>query len=331
MSPAVDGPERRPKGWDAVAPRLRPLIRQAGQLDMRAEGMRIADHTVWRPILPCLIETVVIDGQTSMQNANPGLLEEWGVDADTVFATARANVAELALDTVAGYDPGSKAGMLHIPDVSGDLYAGSMPLVDGWLTGIGAKAGARPIVFVAQNVGVLVGAEFSEEHVLHLVRMARRLFDDAVRQVSPVPYTLDEEGRLVPYQVPRNHPAWREIRSAESTLAAQVYGQQYEHLRADLDAGLTDDLAAKLMHVRRDGVETTLSAWTDTVPTLLPRAHNVTLTNVDTGATFAVPWQTLAAAIDLRPVEGIYPPRYRVESHPDVEVMARLRAAQEFD
>ncbi|SUA44864.1 Uncharacterised protein [Nocardia africana] len=330
----LPSPEERGQGqgWAAVADRLRPLIRQAGNLDMRMEGARLADHTLWRPILPCLMETAVIDGQTKMHNTNPAQLQEWGVDSDTVFDTARANMAELGLDTIGRYDPRDRGGMLYIPDTSGDDYAGSLPLVDGWLAGIGTKAGARPIVFVAQNAGVLVGAEFSEEHVLHLVRTARELFDDALREVSPVPYTLDDHGRLVPYRVPRTHAAWREIRSAETVLAAHVYEQQYEHLRADLDAELTDDRAAKLGAVRKkDGVETTWTPWTDTVPTLLPRANNVSLTNPDTGATFFVPWQTLSTAIDLRPVEGFYPPRYRVEFHPDADTMAHLRAAEKID
>ncbi|WP_405177405.1 hypothetical protein OG225_24025 [Nocardia sp. NBC_01377] len=321
------GGAERISGWAEIAPLLRPVVRQAGGLDQRFDGERIADHTVWRPVLPYLTETIVIDRPTSMESVNPQHLAEWGVDADTAFATARTNLAASAFDTLAAYDPGSKAGMLHIPDMSGDLYAGSLPLVDGWLSGIGAKAGARPIVFIAQNVGVLIGVEFSEEHVVRLVEMARRLYDDAVRPVSPMPYTVDEAGRLVPYLVARDHRAWREITAAESTLAAQVYGSQYEHLRADLDDYLTEDRAAQLMHVRRpDGVESTIAPWTNTVATLLPRVHMVTLTDVDTGETFGVGWEALAAEVDLRPVPGVYPPRYRVEYHPDAEAMARLRA-----
>ncbi|MBF6177606.1 DUF1444 domain-containing protein [Nocardia otitidiscaviarum] len=313
-------------------PRLRPLLRQAGGLDMRVEGQRVADHKLWRPVLPCLMEYVVIDQPTSMQNVHPAQLAEWGVDADTVFAAARGNLAELAFDTLARYDPGTQGGMMHLPDTDGDLYAGSLPLVEGWLAGIGAKAGARPIVFVAENVGVLVGAEFSDQHVLRLLSVARELFDNAVRPVSPVPYTVDAAGALVPYRVERGHPAWREIRSAESTLAAQVYTQQYEYLRADLAAGLIEDRAAQLMHARKpDGSETTFAAWTDTVPTLLPRAHTVTLTDVDTGETFGLPWETLADAVDLRPVEGIHPTRYRVVDHPDAQTMARLRTCARID
>ncbi|MVU82981.1 hypothetical protein GPX89_37805 [Nocardia sp. ET3-3] len=321
-----------PEGWEAAAPLLRPIIRQATDLDARTQGLRIGDHTLWRPVLPCLIETVVLDQPTSMQRVHPSQLAEWGVDAETVFATARANLTGAALDTVARYEPGSKGGLLHIPDTSGDLYAGALPLVDGWLEGIGRKAGARPIVFVAQNTGVLVGAEYSAQHVLHLVNSARELFDNAVREVSPVPYTLDEAGRLVPYRVSREHLAWKEIRSAEATLAANVYGAQYKHLRADLDAGRTEDFAAKVMHFRmKDGTESTMAAWTDTVPTLLPRTHNVSLTDLNTGETIAVPWDSLAAEVDLSPVEGIYPDRYRVEFHPGAETMDRLRAGSRID
>ncbi|WP_067704406.1 hypothetical protein [Nocardia jejuensis] len=325
------GPEE-PTGWAAAAPLVRPLIRQAGDLDMRVEGMRIADHTLWRPVAPCLSETVVLDQPTSMQRVTPHDLEQWGIDAETVFSTARANLAELALDTIGAYDPGASNGMVYIGDNSGDLYAGSLPLVDGWLAGVGAKAGARPIAFVAQNVGVLFGVEFSEAHVERLVSLAGELFDNGIRQVSPMPYTVDEQGTLVPYQVHRNHVAWKDIRAAESRLSAAVYGQQYDYLRADLDEGRTEDRAAKLMHARKpDGTETTIAPWTDGVPTLLPRVHTVTLTDPETGETFGVPWETLAAEVDLPPAAGIYPPRYRVEFHPDENVMARLRAAQRMD
>ncbi|RMI35057.1 hypothetical protein [Nocardia stercoris] len=320
---------RAAKGsWDEVAPKLRPLIRQAGQLANRMEGMRIADHTLWRPVLPCLIESVVIDRDTSMENIHPGELERWDVDTDTLFTTARANLARYAQQVLDTYDPVKHRGGLYISDTSGDNYAGSLPLVPGWLAAIGAKAGVRPIVFVGGNVGVLIGAETSAAQVAALVGTAREVFDQAVRPVSPQPYTIEGD-RLVPYLVPEGHPAWAPIRAAEATLWSSVYGGQYPGLRADLDANLIEDYAAKLVHVRaRDGRESTYAAWTDTVPTLLPRAHTVSLTAVDTGDTFMVPWEVLDAELHLTPVEDLYPPRYRVEHHPAPDVMARLRAAQ---
>ncbi|MBF6439305.1 hypothetical protein [Nocardia cyriacigeorgica] len=135
---------------------------------------------------------------------------------------------------------------------------------------------------------------------------------------------------MIPFTVTREHPAWAGIRSAEATLAGQIYGQQHQALQADLEAGLVDDLVAKLLHMRvPNGMASTVAPWTDTVPMLLPRAHNVSLTNVDTGATFTVPWEVLAREVPLEPVAGLYPKRYRVEFHPGAEAMARLAAASD--
>jgi hypothetical protein len=82
------------------------------------------------------------------------------------------------------------------------------------------------------------------------------------------------------------------------------------------------------MHVRSaEGLDTTVATWTDGVPTLLPRAHAVMLCDAETMETFPVRWDTLAVEVDLMPVGGMYPARYRVEHHPDGDAMARLRAA----
>ncbi|WP_067693483.1 hypothetical protein [Nocardia jejuensis] len=325
---AVPSGTYQPETWALTAPRLRPLIRQAGFLDLRMDDTRAADHTMWRPILPGLIEKVIVDQPTVMGSISPDFFTAWGVDADTVFATAHANLAGTALDMVADYDPGKDDGILDIPDEDGNLYMGSLPVMDGWLTGIGAKAGARPIVFVARSAGLLLGAEFSPQHVQRLVTRARQLFDTAERPVSPVPYTVDDTGRLIPFRVPREHPAWAGIRSATAALAVQVYEWQHDYLERDRKAGLLGAHPAKLLHSRSvNGVEYTSTRWTDGVPTLLPRAHVVTLTDTTTSDTVGVTWKSLAAALDLRPAEGFYPPRYRVEFHPDAETMAQLRAA----
>ncbi|MEU0544437.1 hypothetical protein ABZ319_31655 [Nocardia sp. NPDC005978] len=174
---------------------------------------------------------------------------------------------------------------------------------------------------------MLIGAEYSERHVVQLVDTARELFDRAVREVSPVPYTVDDSGRLIPYRVPPDHLAARDIDFAESTLTSRVYAQQHNNLSADVEAGALD-FTPQVMHVRApNGSATTLTTWTDTVPSLLPHARNVMLVDRDASDGFPVPWETLASAVPLTPVEGLYPPRYRAEFHPDAEHMARLRAA----
>ncbi|MEU4597111.1 hypothetical protein [Nocardia sp. NPDC023988] len=313
-------------GWMSAAPTLRSVLRPAGDLTLEFQGKRIGDHMLWRPLLPCLTERVVIDLPTSMRTVSPDDLVEWGVDADTVFATARANMIDFAVETVSLFD--TEDGVLFLPDDDGDLYAGSLPLVDGWLAGLGNKAGAQPLFFVPGSFGVLAGVASSPERVCELVAAAREMFDNAVRPVSPAPYTVDEQGRLVPFTVPIDHPAWAAIRSAEAALAAPVHAAQYQGMQADTEAGRLDLFVAELLHVRAEnGIEETVAAWTDTVPTLLPRAHVVNMVDLTTASLFGVPWEVLDREVGLRAVPGLFPPRFLVEHHPDQATLARLRAA----
>ncbi|MFC9963601.1 hypothetical protein [Nocardia ignorata] len=70
-----------------------------------------------------------------------------------------------------------------------------------------------------------------------------------------------------------------------------------------------------------------MAAWTDTVPTLLPRAHVVSMVDPTTASLFQVPWEVLDREVGLRAVPGLFPPRFLVEHHPDQATLARLRAA----
>lgn len=314
-----------PSGWAAVAPLLRPVLRPAGDLSGRVEDLRIGDHLLWRPILPQLTERVFIDHPTTMQSVTHSHLTEWGVDAETVFTTARTNMTDLAVEAVSIFDVAD--GVLFLPDDEGDLYSGSLPLVPGWLAGLGTKAGAQPIFFVPGAAGLLAGVASSPERVCELVRAAREMYAEAPRPVSPMPYTIDADNRLVPFTVPDGHPAREAIRSAESALTAAVYGGQYDSLAADHDAGLFEEFVAEALHVRGpDGIESTVATWTDTVPTLLPRTHAVNLVDLTTHTVVRVPWEALAAEVPLRPVPGLFPPRFRVEHHPDGAVLARMTA-----
>lgn len=205
-----------------------------------------------------LVEKVVIDAPESMASVTRHDLDDWGVDAATVFETAHANMAGPAAHLMDALDPAER-DVLHVPDADGELYAGSLPLAPGRLHGAGLRYRTRPLVFVPGNTGVLLGFASAPERVAELVHVAGQLYAEAARPVSPMPYTLDAEQRLVPYAVPHGHPAWAAIRSAESTLAAAVYRDRYAALRADLDDGGAEDLAAEILHISgRNGVESTL-------------------------------------------------------------------------
>ncbi|MRH92976.1 hypothetical protein GFY24_37110 [Nocardia sp. SYP-A9097] len=316
---AADG---EPDTWDAVVGRLRPVLRGSERMYIDLEGFEGRNVMLWRSALPYLIEMVVVDMPSTIQFVNTLDLERWGVDAEQVFRAAHVNMAGLAMNTLQAFEPPSGTKVLEFADDDGESYVGSLPLIAGWLAGVQTRTGTRPIVLMPGHLGMFVVLGASDEQLPVFLEMAREKYDEALRPQSPLPYTLDAEGEVVPLQVPEGHPAWQAIRGAESKLAAHTYRSQTEHLRA---VRFRDEAVSELMHVRApDGTEHTMTPWTDGVPTLLPRAHFVCLVTMN-GEVFRVAWEDIAAHVHLTPAPGFDPPRYRVEDHPSAEIMNRLR------
>ena len=79
------------------------------------------------------------------------------------------------------------------------------------------------------------------------------------------------------------------------------------------------------MASRPDGTVFTFATWGEHEDTLLPRADHVAFAP-DGTAPFLVAWSALAREVDLVPVAGLRPDRYRLPSWPPAPVMERLRA-----
>lgn len=314
---------REPERWEQVAGRLRPVLRPSGRNHSRFADIDASQLLLARATLPYLVEMVVVDMPTTMRFVTTQDLDNWGVDADHVFTIARSNMAEPAMNTLESLEPPSNTRVVEFADESGDSYIGSLPLVPGWLDGVATRTGSRPLVFLPGHAGMFLVLGATEDMLVPLLDFAEEHWDAALRPLSPVPYTIDGGGELVPLEVPQGHPAWQAIRHAEARLAAGSYGAQTEHLRS---AEYREEAVSELLHVRApDGTEHTVTSWTDDVTTLLPRAHYICFVSND-GDVFQVDWDVVAAHVNLTPAAGYEPPRYRVESHPPAEVMERLRA-----
>ncbi len=315
--------ENEPDTWDSVVGRLRPVLRGSERMHVELEGFEGRDLMLWRPALPCLIEMVVVDRPSTIQFVNTLDLERWGVDADQVFRAAHVNMAGLAMNTLAAFEPPTGTKVLEFADDDGESYVGSLPLIEGWLAGVRTRTGTSPIVLMPGHLGMFVVLGATAEQLPVFLELAREKYDEALRPLSPLPYTVDAEGEVVPFRVPEGSPGWQEIRGAEAGMAAHSYRVQTERLRAER---YREEAVSELMHVRApDGTEHTMTPWTDGVPTLLPRAHFVCLVTM-TGEVFRVAWEDVVAHVPLTPAPGFDPPRYRVDDHPSAEVMDRLRA-----
>src|SRR5262249_55255723 len=172
----------------------------------------------------------------------------WGVDPAEVFATARANIASRAAAAlIRGPDdssPGQRRLIRFIDDGNG--YFTSWLLVDGFLAGMADHVGGRPVAFIP-DVSTLVVAPAPLD-----AQLATMMYDDygqAPRSLSPVAYTVDERGAVVPYQVGEPGEVRDIVHRAQLKLAADEYGQQTAALRAEFEQSGTDIFVGELLTV----------------------------------------------------------------------------------
>jgi hypothetical protein len=315
-----------PQQWAEIRPLLRVVLRQAtfGQGEATAEKVPLA-----RPAMPLLAELVVIDQPTAMRYVTVGEPAKWGVTADEVFAAARNNLATAAFGLADGGEPAAAPAAVRLVE-SGDDYYSSLPLLPGWLAAMSRMAGGAPLAFVPDHAGLLlVGRSADDASLVPLIDMVADEFAQGVRRISPVPYTVDEAGTVVPFDVPRDHPAWSALRRAQVLLAGDVYSQQAKQLRNAYERDLVDVYVASLVRVTApsDGHVFTVAPWADGMASSLPYADYIGLGAAD--ASFLVPFDVAVAELGLTPEPGLNPPRYRVGPWPDSPTIARLRAAAE--
>jgi len=311
------GAQEPPADWEVVRPLLRPVLRGA----MFGRSSEIARPTVLRrPAQPYLDELVVVDRPTSMSYVTTVMTATWGVGDEDVFAAARANLAAGAA-LPEDEEPGDGPALLRFVD-DGDAYWPSHLLLDGWLAGLASRVGGQPVAFVP-DVNTLLVAAADPDALTPLLELVLDEYLEAPRRLSPMGYTVDGVGRVVPYAPPAGHPAAALLNRGERMLATREYAAQRDLLD---DTELPEYIANLELYARDDGSVFTVSAWSVSLPTLLPRADFVGLVVDGDEEPFFLPWSAvvdeglLAEAVEFRPV------RYRTGPSPDRAALEVLRS-----
>lgn len=301
--------------WAEAAPRLRPLLRAAGD-------HRVPESTttpISREFQPFLHEKVVIDHPQVMDIVTDKHLRAWEVTASSVFERARANLAALA-EQEQPEDP-IPDGVFRFVE-QGDDYWASRLLLDGWLAKQAKLCGGRPVAFLP-DTSFLTIVKDEPGIVATLLQMSEDDYLKATRAVSPQAYTVDDAGRVVPYTVPRDNPLWNAVHRSEVLYAYREYTAQKEE-HDDVFDGFIASLMVKELP---DNGRVSVTVWGDDVYGLLPRADYVAFIN-ENRDTFLVPWDVVVRETGLEPEPGWSPARYRVQTWPEPSVIARLRMAE---
>lgn len=312
-----------PESWEAMRPLLRVVLRQV----TFGRGFDPDKAPLSRPALPLLAEYVVIDQPTAMRYVTAREPEKWGVGVEDVFAAGRENLAATAFRLAEQTEKATGPTAFRLVE-GGDDYFSSMPLLPGWLSAMTRATGGRPLALVPEHSGLLlVGRAADDEALVPLIEMVTDQFAGGVRRTSPVPYTVDADGAVVPFEVPRQSPAWKALRRAQVLVEADVYGQQAERLREEAEAGGVEVYVATYMQftAQTDGRAFSVTSWADEIDSSLPHAEYVAM-GPDR---FLVPFDTVVAELGLTPEPDCDPPRYRVGPWPDAEALDRFRAVAE--
>src|SRR5262249_21021712 len=114
----------------------------------------------------------------------------------------------------------------------------------------------------------------------------------------------------------------------EAIIAANEYANQQGWLeRHDKGVLVAEGVFVASLGVaqRQDGSLFTFATWTEDVDSLLPRADFVGFSSLSQDV-FLVLWQAVEREVDLVPVDGLGPVRFRVHAWPPPPVVERLRA-----
>ncbi|GAB3862437.1 hypothetical protein ACFPIJ_21400 [Dactylosporangium cerinum] len=292
-------PPAQPETFAEALPKLRLALRHA------ARGTR----TLRRPALPHLDEVVLVE-DVPVDLDSPG---RWGVSVEEIFTAAHDHTlarAELPA-SAALFGP----SVLHVPDYSGEHLV-SWVLLEGWLAELDEQVGGRAVAFLPSTLMLLVCADEP--------RLVEQLFDLAAdeyartpRPLSPMAYTTDDDGHVVPFDPEPGHPAFHAAAKARRRLATDVA----EHQRRTLaDPRLVDCT----LTARPDGSTFTAAIWAVGSPALLPVVDFVGV-SLPGERVFYVPWALMVEADLLIEEIDFRPARFSAVDRPSPASLGYLR------
>jgi hypothetical protein len=296
-----------PVSFDEARPLLLPVLRRVTE-PPRAWVAGRADpdsRVVRRAVLPFLHELITIDLPEVRLFVNEGHLKRWGVTADAARAAAHATLRPHASD---GLQQRAEYGLWQL--ASGDGLETSRLVLPGWLAAFEGQVEGRPVAIAPASRVLLVGGDGREPEVERLLALADQVFRTAQQPVSPVPFTVDDDGTLRALSLPDDHPSAAALQGARRLLAAYEYAAQRDQL-IDEPGLPARPLQVQLVRHATSGRAWTVCRWSsDDAQVLLPQTDRVVLVRGEAEVT--VPFEALLdhAGGCLEPTD-LDPARYR--------------------
>ena len=260
--------------WEEARGRVFPVLRAGtygAYLDQRGT---LTPQPLRRNVLPFLVELLVLDRPRSMAIINPKNLDDWSVPESEVRRSAHENADTFRNTPLEPYLD-QFGGISCLPDDGpNDVYASSRLLLPGWLASMTGRFRGRPLAIVPERGSLFVAGDADPEAARWLAQTAQREWQASTRALSPVVYTADDSGAVVPYR--RTDGLCELLRRGEGMLLAKEYAEQKLLLDEIHERDGIDLFVAKATLVeRQDGRILSYCVWTDGVESLLPETDVV--------------------------------------------------------
>ncbi|WP_327101056.1 hypothetical protein OIE68_21065 [Nocardia vinacea] len=297
--------------WAEVRPLLRPILRKSTYGRSRSPGGLLG-----RPAFPFIDEMVVADRPETREFVNDSHLAKWGVSAEEVFEAARENLAAL----IPPLPFLSDNAIVPFID-NNDNYLTSWLLHPGWLASCAEGLGYPPVAFIPDSTSLIL-ITGDPANIGPAFTMIEKQYLEAERPLSPQGYTVDAQGRVVPFD--QAVPA---ARRARALFAMQEYNDQQKWLSDFYEEEMEAIFVASVKVAERDAAWITATVWAEGVTYALPATDFVVFLSGDRQRMFEVPFSTVVELTGIETIPGLNPPRYRADGWPQPSVVAELQAA----
>ncbi|PIM51312.1 hypothetical protein CS062_20445 [Roseateles chitinivorans] len=330
---SADAPEHS-EDYASVRAHLLPLLRTRADMAISALDLanaagqvqpvltRASNETPFRHIVGDYVAILGLDAPESTARVGQGMLDKWGVSFDTAFDDALDNLRGLPEDL--GWQqiaPGLWQGAWN------DSYEPSRLLLPDLIYRSGV---AHPVAMVPLRHVLLVADENDIAGLALMAAMCKQLRQEHSRWLSFRPLRLVERTWL-PFEAPE--PLRQMFQELISVEDSEDYSAQKRLLeqRGPQDASAPFVGSAQLVQFKDSERVVSYSVWSDGVDTLLPHTDLVAFASLDQpDQSMIVSWADAVriAGHYMQPVDGLHPPRMRVNIFPNADEQAQLNAVK---
>lgn len=284
------------------------------------EGAKTEPQVASDPISAWFSRCLVLDFPEYVTMVSPENLKTWGTSFHELYETGLARLRDSTIPKfeqqqgfyIGGWHDDYDGSRILIPEIFGPLH------LDG-----------DPVVSLPNRNFLLVTGSENQDGIKAMLKQAEEIVRTKSRPMNPAPLLL-KDGEVADFSVSGNSPIFNDVERAKKVSALFYYQQQTENLTKLYEQKGKDIFVANYtLNQLGDGGYESLSVWSKTVPTLLPKTDFIAFFDPAKPESERVlgkaKWDdVMRIAGDLLLDTQMFPTRFYVSKFPSEEQLAAV-------